>query len=423
MKPVLSQFNQTPILIDPKQLSALENLNTPSVKEKISAQQLAIHTGVSSNAEIKPYMFVNGIAIISVHGALMHNIGWSGRYYTGYDVIRAKCKFAMTDPEVKGVLMKFHTPGGGAMGCPDTGDMIHELGKVKPVWTLSDDMAYSAGQWLHAQGTRRLVTQSGGLGSVGVVIAHVDISKALDDFGYKMSLIHAGAHKVDGNPYQKLPTEVKEKLQAECAATRERFAQAVSRGTGMSLDDVLATEAECYTGQDAVDIGFADQVVSSNTILDEFIEFVKSPSTVTLGNTMTQTTETTAPTQAAAAPAQEPQAAAPVSDANAQATERSRIKAITGCEEAKGREKLASYIAFDTEMSAEAAKVMLANAPVEAQQVAPTPPTYDAFTAAMGSVDHPNISADSEEESADLTSDEAQAAAIASAYKAATGIK
>jgi capsid assembly protease len=421
MKPVLSQFNQTPILIDPRQLSALENLNSTSVKEKISAQQLAIYTGVSPTTEVKPYKFVDGIAIITVYGALMHNIGWSSRYYTGYDVIRAKCKFAMTDPDVKGVLMKFHTPGGGAMGCPDTGDMIHELGKIKPVWTLSDDMAYSAGEWLHAQGTRRLVTQSGGLGSVGVVIAHVDVSKALDDIGYKISLIHAGEHKVDGNPYQKLPTAVKEKLQSECESTRERFAQAVSRGTGMSLDDVLATEAECYTGQDAVDIGFADEVVSSNTILDEFIESVKSTSIVTLGNTMTQTTEATVPTQAAAAQSPEQDAAAPVSNANAQSTERSRIKAITGCEEAKGREKLASYIAFDTEMSAEAAKAMLANAPVDVQQKAPS--ASDAFAQAMNAEEHPNLSADSEEESLDSNSDGAQAAAILADFKAATGIK
>jgi ClpP class serine protease len=327
----------------------------------------------------------------------------------------------MTDPVVKGVLMKFHTPGGGAMGCPDTGDMIHELGKIKPVWTLSDDMAYSAGEWLHAQGTRRLVTQSGGLGSVGVVIAHVDVSKALDDIGYKISLIHAGEHKVDGNPYQKLPTAVKEKLQSECESTRERFAQAVSRGTGMSLDDVLSTEAECYTGQDAVDIGFADEVVSSNTILDEFIESVKSTSIVTLGNTMTQTTEATVPTQAAAAQSPEQDAAAPVSNANAQSTERSRIKAITGCEEAKGREKLASYIAFDTEMSAEAAKAMLANAPVDVQQKAPS--ASDAFAQAMNAEEHPNLSADSEEESLDSNSDGAQAAAILADFKAATGIK
>lgn len=42
---------------------------------------------------------------------------------------------------------------------------------------------------------------------------------------------------------------------------------------------------------------------------------------------------------------------------------KARIKAITTCDEAKGREALAEYIAFQTEMSAEGAKAMLAAAP------------------------------------------------------------
>lgn len=43
--------------------------------------------------------------------------------------------------------------------------------------------------------------------------------------------------------------------------------------------------------------------------------------------------------------------------------ERSRIKAITGGDNAKGRESLAAHFAFDTEMTAEAANAALAAAP------------------------------------------------------------
>ncbi|NAW97865.1 MULTISPECIES: S49 family peptidase [unclassified Vibrio] len=420
--PVLSQFNQTPILIDPRQLASLESLSQQANKEKISVHQLAIRTGITTNAEIKPYSIQGHVAVITVYGALMHNIGWSGRYVTGYDVLRNKLKYALNDPDVKGILMKFHTGGGGAMGCPDTGDLIHEVGKVKPVWTIADDMAYSAGEWLHSQGTRRLITQSGGLGSVGVVIAHVDVSKAMNDVGFKVTLIHAGDHKVDGNPYEKLPKAVQDKLQADCDSTRNKFAQAVSRGTGMSVDGVLATEAECYTGQEAVDIGFADEVVSSTTILDEFIESVKSTSIVTLGNTMTQQSTAASPAPAAAATVEEQQL--PAAQTDSKTAERTRIKAITSCEEAKGREALANHLAFDTDMSEEAAKGILANAPVvSASAEQPTQPQPDAFAQAMGTEQHPNLSADGEDQEVDPSSDEAQAAAILADYQVARGTK
>ncbi len=54
--------------------------------------------------------------------------------------------------------------------------------------------------------------------------------------------------------------------------------------------------------------------------------------------------------------------------AKIEADTKARIKAITTCDEAKGREALAEHIAFNTEMSAEEAKTMLAASPkVEAK--------------------------------------------------------
>ena len=44
---------------------------------------------------------------------------------------------------------------------------------------------------------------------------HADYSRAVDRAGVTPTLIHAGAHKVDGNPYAPLSGEVKADLQAE----------------------------------------------------------------------------------------------------------------------------------------------------------------------------------------------------------------
>lgn len=49
--------------------------------------------------------------------------------------------------------------------------------------------------------------------------------KALEIAGVDVTLIYAGAHKVDGNPYSQLPGDVRDEFQLSINSTREQFAQ------------------------------------------------------------------------------------------------------------------------------------------------------------------------------------------------------
>ena len=387
------------MLLDPRSITSIKGEISHPNLDNLSPSQSAIITGYSTDPAHKPYEFQQGIAVIRVQGALIHNLGWSSSDYTGYDVIRGKVRHAMNDKDVKGVLIIFHTPGGTVFGCADTGDLIAECGKVKPVWTLADEMAYSAGQWLHSQGTRRLVTQSAGLGSIGVVVVHADMSKMLDSWGISMTLVHDGKHKVDGNPFEKLSESVKAQLTADCKKTRGEFATVVARGTGLSIGDVLKTEAQTYSGQDAVDVGLADEVVSSNNVLDDFIVYVNEEATAT-GTEMSENS---------------PEA----TNQNATA-ERTRIAGILNCEEAKDKSQLANHLALNTSLNIDDAKAVLKASSAEAKE----PQSDGGFEKAMNQEEHPNLSSDSEvEDDPEVNSDEAKAKAMAASYKEAAGVK
>ena len=68
--------------------------------------------------------------------------------------------------------------------------------------------------------------------------------------------------------------------------------------------------------------------------------------------------------------------------------ERERIRAILGCEEAKGRESLARTIALETDTDPEAArKLLAAAAPAESR---------NSFAEAMARVKNPEVGADAE---------------------------
>ncbi|MFM2476369.1 S49 family peptidase [Celerinatantimonas sp. MCCC 1A17872] len=432
MHPILDQFNLQPVLIDARQsASMLMPLPKSEQKQHLGPQEMALLTGLSQDSQYKPYQLMDGgIAVIPVRGTLMHNLGYSTSYATGYDVIRRKLAFARDDTDVKGVYMPFHTPGGSVFGCPDTGDLIHAIAQVKPLWTMSDDMSYSAGEWLHSQGSRRLVTQSGGMGSIGVLIGHVDVSGALDEMGIKVTLIHAGAHKVDGNPYEALSKETQAELEASCEKTRQTFATVVARGTGLSTDAILATQAQCYTGSDAVDIGLADAVVSSNDVLAEFAEYLEQSShTINLsGQSMSKETKPEVNLSAAAIPTEtehatpvaEPQ---PTAEQAAQA-ERQRIGDIMKSDAAKANPGLASHLAYQTSLSATEAQAILAASAPEQPTPQPSKAGSDAFLQAMATEQHPEIASDEDEvPEADAQTPNAQANAMARDFAAATGFQ
>ena len=99
--------------------------------------------------------------------------------------------------------------------------------------------------------------------------------------------------------------------------------------------------------------------------------------------------------------------------ADAAKAERSRVSGILACDEAKGREALASHIAMNTDMSLEAAKSMLAAAPkTEAAPAA----KGNAFKAAMDADKHPAVGSDDTAGAADAPTG---AAGILAAARAA----
>jgi ClpP class serine protease len=105
-----------------------------------------------------------------------------------------------------------------------------------------------------------------------VVALHTDMSGALDQKGIAVTLIHAGAHKIDANPYQPLPQAVGDQMQRELEVVRFLFAETVAAGRGDRLTQAaaLATEAAVLRGADAIAAGLADEVADPVTAFRAF---------------------------------------------------------------------------------------------------------------------------------------------------------
>lgn len=229
-----------------------------------------------------PYPVVDGIAVIEISGVLIHRGGWIGQSsgQTSYEGIAAQIEAAARDPLVRAVALEIDSYGGEVAGVFDLADQIRALCRNKPVWAFVAEHAFSAGYALASQADRILLPRTGAVGSIGVVVMHADLSGQLDQDGVRVTLIHSGKHKVDGNPYEPLPENVRDDIQREIDVLRFLFSETVAAGRAgrLSQEAALATEAATFRGTDAVTAGLADEVIDLPRGFARFRENLSAPS-------------------------------------------------------------------------------------------------------------------------------------------------
>ncbi len=222
----------------------------------------------------QPFAVVDGIAVIEVAGTLVHRGAWIGQSsgLTSYEGIAAQLQAAVADPGVRGIALDIDSFGGEVAGAFDLADRIRAARAQKPVHAFVAEHALSAGYVLASQADRIVLPRTGAVGSIGVVALHTDMSGAMDQKGIAVTLIHAGSHKIDANPYQPLPEAVHDQMQRELEVVRFLFAETVAAGRGDRLThaSALATEAAVFRGADAIAAGLADDLADPVTAFHAF---------------------------------------------------------------------------------------------------------------------------------------------------------
>lgn len=212
----------------------------------------------------RAYAVVAGVAVIPISGTLVQKSGYLQPTcgMTGYDGIRANLSMALEDPGVKAIMLDIDSGGGEVSGCFDLVDAIYNARGIKPIWAILSESAYSAAYAIASAADKITVPRTGGTGSVGVICAHVDFSRALEKEGITVTMIHFGARKADGSEYSPLSKEALARYQADVDEMGELFVETVARNRGMPAARVRATQATTFLGAAGVEIGFADAVMA-----------------------------------------------------------------------------------------------------------------------------------------------------------------
>ncbi|MCA8903183.1 MAG: S49 family peptidase [Hyphomonas sp.] len=221
----------------------------------------------------KPYPEENGVAIISIVGTLVNRGAWIGASsgLVSYEGVRHQIAEAARDADIKAIILDIHSSGGEATGAVETAAVVREATARKRVVAVVNSMAASAAYAIASGASEIVTTETGVSGSIGIVLLHADHSEQLKKEGVKPTLIFAGAHKVDGNPFEPLPDNVRADLQAEVNKHYELFLATVEKGRGARLtaEKARAMQGRIKIGEEAVAAGLADRLGSFDSVLAE----------------------------------------------------------------------------------------------------------------------------------------------------------
>ena len=338
--------------------------------------------GRRPNAEL--YRRVNGVAVIPVIGTLVNRgvaIGEDSSGFTSYESIGVQidgggCRSASAGDHA-GHRQRRRRGNRHVRAC----ELLQAARAQKPITAVVDDMAASAAYGIASSATEIVVSPTSIAGSIGVVLMHLDKSAEMEMKGRKPTLIYAGAHKVDGNPFGPLSNAVRGDLQREVDTFYARFVDQVAAGRPkLTGEAIRATEARIFIGSEAIDVGLADRMGTFGETLARLSSAIiartktgdplmsNDPNPDMIARAEHDAAITAARNEARAEGNAEGMAAG---RAEGSASAIDRVRAILTCPEAEGRAAQAMVFALDSDMSPEIAAKALAASPAAAAAVPP----------------------------------------------------
>lgn len=237
---------------------------TAAEARKLADPKFSAAADFSAEVMSQIYSVQQNVGVISIKGSLVDGSAGYGVFYgqTGYDDIRAALVAAVSNSDVKAILLDVSSGGGQVSGVDDTAQLIARVNKVKPVVTYTGNLMSSAALWLGASATLTVAGKTAIVGSLGVIMVHLDRSRQLADAGIKPTIIRAGTEKALATPYEPLSEKAQAGLQSQADVLYGVFLNHVasSRGVSATSGDKKFGQGRVFIGQQAVDAGLVDKL-------------------------------------------------------------------------------------------------------------------------------------------------------------------
>lgn len=205
-----------------------------------------------------------GVAVLPIHGPISQRSDIWMEIFGGASTETFGRMFddALADKAVGAIVLDVDSPGGSVYGTQELAEKILAARGTKPIIAVANSLMASAAYWIGAAADQIVVAPGGEVGSVGVIAIHTDYSGALAKEGIKPTLITAGEHKAESNPYEPLGDEAREEIQRSVNRYYEAFTGSLAKARGVSKAVVKSKfgQGRVMGGEDAIAAGMADRI-------------------------------------------------------------------------------------------------------------------------------------------------------------------
>jgi signal peptide peptidase SppA len=264
-----------PWAIEPSKLLEIQAIYATHMRgEKIDIGAVEARLGRPLANEPKAFDIVDGVAVIPVEGVIAKRANLFMQISGGAstELIARDVRAALADPSVHSIVMAIDSPGGTVDGTQTLANVIRSARDTKPVATLGGGMMLSAAYWVGSAGQQIYIEDdTTGVGSIGVVATHVDVSKAEEQRGVKTTEIFAGKFKRIASQYGPLSESGRQTMQEQVDYMYSLFVANVAANRGVSEEKVLQDMAEgrVFIGKQAIAAGLVDGVSTLDALIEQ----------------------------------------------------------------------------------------------------------------------------------------------------------
>lgn len=264
---VLTFIGKTPWAIKPDALEKIISIATrsysdPQLVAAIKSEQSLLITESDANSDI---------AVIDVFGPIFTRADFfsdvSGA--ASLDSLERRLDEALYDDSIKAIILRIDSPGGEVTGTHEFANYLDEACEIKPIVAYVNGMACSAAYWIASATSHIYVDKTATLGSIGVVAAWTDDSKARTAAGltdYEVVSSQSPKKRLD----PKLD-DGRAELQKQIDGLADIFIDDVAAFRGVSRDKVLSDfgQGSTFLANDAINLGMADEISSLRDVIAE----------------------------------------------------------------------------------------------------------------------------------------------------------
>jgi|GEM_PF-1417684 len=233
----------------------------------------AMFEGAAGGGE--PVMVIRGdTAIIQIRGVLARYSdqinGACQDQGRSAESIQADLAQATAMPGITRIILRIDSPGGSVAGTAETGAAIKAASEAgKRVVAYVDGLAASAAYWLASQADEIVASSDGALvGSIGVIMATVDATKAQEKQGYRVNVHRSVDLKAPGTANESMTPAQSASIGKVLSGMHTIFAAAVADGRHLSQSQIdAAATGEVFTAASAIGMGLADRVATWGAVL------------------------------------------------------------------------------------------------------------------------------------------------------------